>query len=210
MHRDGISRFDVPINLLQLTKRFIMQKLSYLLVALLGVSMLFLTSCEKDPDPVNEEEVITTLTMTWTPDGGGTPIVFQFRDVDGEGGMDPVLTTAPLAANTTYNVSLELLNETEDPAEDITEEVEEEGAEHQFFFAVTQGINLTFSYLDTDTNGAPIGLETQMNTGDASTGALQVTLRHEPDKGAAGVAQGDITNAGGETDIQVEFDLVIQ
>ena len=69
-----------------------------------------------------------------------------------------------------------------------------------------RGHHTDLSYADTDANGAPIGLETTMTTGDAATGKLQVTLRHEPDKGATGVAQGDITNAGGETDIQVEFD----
>ena len=178
-------------------------------VFLLSTTLL-ISSCGKDPDPVNEEEVITTLTMTWTPQGSGSPVVFQFRDPDGEGGNAPTITSGALAANTTYSVSLELLNETETPAEDITEEILDEGTEHQFFFGLTEGITLTFSYADTDANGAPIGLETTMTTGDAATGKLQVTLRHEPDKGATGVAQGDITNAGGETDIQVEFDLVIQ
>jgi hypothetical protein len=37
-----------------------------------------------------------------------------------------------------------------------------------------------------------------------------VTLRHEPDKGAAGVSGGDITNAGGDTDIEVTFPVVIE
>lgn len=176
---------------------------------LLGFTLL-VSSCGKDPDPVNEEEVITTLTMTWTPEGSGSPVVFQFRDPDGEGGNAPTVTSGPLAANTTYTVSLELLNETETPAENKTQEIRDEGTEHQFFFATTQGITLSFSYDDTDANGAPIGLETTMLTGAAATGKLQVTLRHDLNKGAAGVAQGDITNAGGETDIQVEFDLVIQ
>lgn len=178
--------------------------------AFLLSSALLISSCGKDPDPVNEEEVITTLTMTWTPEGSGSPVVFQFRDPDGEGGNAPVISSGPLVANTIYTVSMELLNETETPAEDLTQEILDEGTEHQFFFATTQGITLSFSYDDTDANGAPIGLETTMTTGDAATGKLQVTLRHDLDKGATGVAQGDITNAGGETDIQVEFDLVIQ
>jgi len=37
-----------------------------------------------------------------------------------------------------------------------------------------------------------------------------VTLRHQPDKGAIGVSDGDITNAGGETDIEVLFDVIIE
>ena len=47
-------------------------------------------------------------------------------------------------------------------------------------------------------------------TGAASVGTLKVTLRHEPNKSAAGVVGGDITNAGGETDIEVEFPIVIE
>lgn len=181
-----------------------------ILPAFLVTFAVLISGCGKDPDPVNEEEVITTLTMTWTPQGSGLPVVFQFRDPDGEGGNAPTVASGPLAANTTYTVSLELLNETKTPAEDITQEVRDEGTEHQFFFATTTGITLSFSYDDTDVNGAPIGLETTMTTGDVASGKLQVTLRHDLDKGAAGVAQGDITNAGGETDVQVEFDLIIQ
>ncbi len=185
--------------------------LKHLLLPVLFLSLaLLVTSCEKDPVPVNEEEVITTLTMTWTPQGSGAPVLFQFRDADGEGGNAPVITSDTLMANTTYTVSMKLLNETESPAGDISSEIVDEGTEHQFFFATTQGITLSFSYDDTDANGAPIGLETTMLTGGAGTGKLQVTLRHDLDKGAVGVAQGDITNAGGDTDIQIEFDLVIQ
>ncbi len=166
--------------------------------------------CKKDADPVNEEELITTLTMTWTPVGGGAPVIFQFKDLDGEGGNAPVITSAPLAANTTYGVSIVALNESVSPAEDITEEIEEEGTKHQFFFATSAGVNLSFSYQDSDINGAPIGLVTNMLTGAVSSGTLQVTLRHDLNKGAAGVPQGDITNAGGDTDIEVEFDIVTQ
>ena len=37
-----------------------------------------------------------------------------------------------------------------------------------------------------------------------------MTLRHEPAKDASGVAAGDITNAGGETDIEVTFDVTVE
>ena len=40
------------------------------------------------------------------PQGGGSPVVFQFRDPDGEGGNAPTITSGALAANTTYSVSL--------------------------------------------------------------------------------------------------------
>jgi hypothetical protein len=41
-------------------------------------------------------------------------------------------------------------------------------------------------------------------------GSLEIVLRHQPDKDASGVDQGEIENAGGETDVQVEFPLSIE
>ena len=37
-----------------------------------------------------------------------------------------------------------------------------------------------------------------------------IILRHEPDKAAADVNTGDITNADGSTDVQVTFNIVIE
>lgn len=179
------------------------------ILALLLFSIVIVTSCSNDddnPDPVNEEEVITTLTATLTPVGGGTAITMRSQDLDGDGPNAPVLfVSGDLVAGTTYNGTIEVLNETETPAEDITEEIEEEDDEHQFFFAATNGI-ATFAYSDMDGDGNPIGLEFTLTTaGAAGTGDITITLRHEPDKDAAGVSDGDITNAGGETDISVTF-----
>jgi hypothetical protein len=107
-------------------------------------------------------------------------------------------------------VEITVADESKTPAEDITEEILEEADEHQFFFRVTEGITLTFSYEDQDKNGNPLGLKTKMITSQPSLGTLRVTLRHEPNKTATGVAMGMIDNAGGETDIEVDFDFVVQ
>ncbi|MDP6908081.1 MAG: type 1 periplasmic binding fold superfamily protein [Flavobacteriales bacterium] len=174
------------------------------------IAVVSLTSCEKeDPDIPNEEELITTLVYTLTPQGGGTAVEFRFTDLDGDGGNAPVIANATLASNSVYDGVVTLSNESGTPAEDITEEVEEEDEEHQLFFTVTDA-NATVAYTDTDADGNPIGLATTVTTTGASSGTLMVTLRHEPDKGAAGVAAGDVTNAGGETDIEVTFDMTIQ
>ncbi|GJM31042.1 MAG: hypothetical protein DHS20C18_00430 [Saprospiraceae bacterium] len=176
-----------------------------------GVSFLVFSGCKKD-DPVqeNEEELITTLSLVLTPDGGGTPAAFVFRDLDGDGGNTPIITADKLAANTTYTGEISLLNEAANPSEDIAAEVKAESLEHQFFFATTTGLNISFAYNDQDDNGNPLGLSIKLLTGDTSTGALRVTLRHEPDKDASGVANGDLTNAGGETDIEVDFTVEIE
>lgn len=181
-----------------------------LLFLALAFSAVFVSACDPDDPIVNEEELITTLRMTLTPAGGGTPVVLSFVDLDGDGGNAPVITGGTLAANTTYTGALTILNESETPVEDITEEIETEDDEHQFFFTTSAGLNLTVSYADQDGNNNPVGLATSAAAGAASTGTLTVTLRHEPNKTAAGVKEGDITNAGGETDIEVVFPVTIQ
>lgn len=179
------------------------------LALLLSIVLVTMLSCEKEPVIPNEEELITTVTFTLTPQGGGEDVVLFFEDLDGDGGDDPTITTENLAANTTYTGSLLLESTVEGETENISEEVAEEDLEHQFFFATTVS-GLTVTYSDMDPEGNPIGLATEVVTGEAGSGMLTVTLRHEPNKSASGVAGGDITNAGGETDIEVEFAVVVE
>lgn len=178
------------------------------LIALLVIPVLFSTSCSNDDAPVNEEEVITTVRTTLT--GGGQVITLTSRDLDGDGPNVPVVTVSGnLVAGTTYTGSTEFLNELESPAEDITVEVEEEGADHQVFYQLPSSIG-TVTYTDTDANGRPIGLNFTLVAGTSgSTGTLTVTLRHLPNKTETGVATGDITNAGGNTDAAVTFSVAV-
>ena len=187
-------------------------KISYFLsfAALLALPLL-LTSCDKD-DPIipNEEELITTVIYTLNPgDVDNSSVTLSFVDLDGDGDMAPTIIGGTLTANTVYSGSLELLNEAGSPVEDITEEVQAEGDEHQFFFQSTVD-GLIISYSDQDGDGNPVGLKTIITTGAAASGNLTIILRHEPVKDAAGVSAGDITNAQGETDIQVTFPIDVQ
>lgn len=182
------------------------QKIAFLLVA---SGVVLFNACKDDPTPPNEEELITTLTYTLTPAGGGTPVVLSFKDLDGDGGNAPVITGGTLTAGVTYNGELNLLNESESPSESITEEIEEEDEAHQFFFAAT-GITLTVTYDDADADGNPVGLKSKVVAGGAGSGTLKITLRHEPNKAGSGVKEGNIANAGGETDIEVDFPVTIQ
>jgi hypothetical protein len=183
-----------------------MKKLRILTIA--TVAIISLNSCSNDDKPVNEEEVITTVTTTLT--GGGQVITLTSRDLDGDGPNAPVITVSGnLTANTSYMGSTTFLNETETPAENITTEILDEGVEHQIFYQAPSALG-TFTYNDTDANGKPIGLQFTLLTGNAGTGNVTVTLRHEPNKSAAGVAAGDITNAGGSTDAVVTYPVVVQ
>lgn len=181
-------------------------------IAGIFILLLGFSSCKKEKaDPVipNEPEVITTLKYTLTPNDGGDAVVLSFLDLDGDGGDAPIITGGTLDANKTYSGALVLLNEQETPAGNTTEEIQEEHNVHQFFFQTTIA-GLTVAYDDVDDNGHPVGLQSTLTTTGAGNGTLTVTLRHEPDKYASGVPEGDITNAGGETDIEVTFDVTVE
>lgn len=183
------------------------------ILALALVSITTFSSCSSDDDKatlVNEEEVITTINATFTPQGGGTPIVLLSRDLDGDGPNAPIVTASGnFTAGAVYNGTVTFLNELTNPAEDITAEIKEEGDEHQIFFQQT-GLG-TFAYNDKDVNNRPIGLNFVYTAAPApTTGTLSIVLIHEPNKAGEGVSQGIITNAGGATDAQVTFNVTVQ
>jgi hypothetical protein len=179
------------------------------ILALALLAVFTFSSCNNDdPEVVNEEEVITTVTTTLT--AGNSVITLTSRDLDGDGPNAPVVTASgDLKINTTYNGSTIFLNETVTPADDITAEVKEEGDDHQLFYQTPAAVG-TFTYVDADKNGKPIGLTFTLKTGaTATTGNITVVLRHLPAKSASGVASGDITNAGGATDASVTFPVKV-
>lgn len=181
------------------------------------IAMLSFSSCSNDDDdntPVNEEELITTVTAVYTPQGGGTAVTLKFKDMDGDGAAAPVVTVSgPFAKNTTYNGVVTFLNETESPAEDITLEIVSEGDEHQLFYQKTGTLN-AFTYgtapSNFDVNGKVIGLQSVFTTTAEAAGNLTITLIHEPNKSGTNVAAGDITNAAGSTDAKVTFPVTVQ
>ena len=177
------------------------KSISELLFALLIISTLITACGEENPPPVNEEELITTLTLTFTDSANTANVITAtFRDTDGDGGTAPTqFDTIRLEAGKTYFTEITLLDESKTPAENISEEVLEEANDHHFFFHAT-GANLTVTYEDLDTNSPPlpVGLSTKWVTGSASNGTTQVILKHQPE-----VKNG--TETPGETDVDVTF-----
>ena len=187
-----------------------MKTIKFLFALLLSTT--FLTSCSSDDDNptiVNEEEVITTVRFTLTPIGTGDTVVFQSQDLDGDGPDAPVNTVmGTITESTQYNGSVQFLNELDSPAEDITIEVLEEDDEHQVFYGISGTSGSAVTYTDMDADGNPIGVSVDFSSGATGTNNfLTITLKHEPNKSAEGVSDGDITNAGGETDIEVTFNF---
>jgi len=183
-------------------------------VLVLASIIILAASCssnDDDPEVVNEEELITTVSVTLTSTTNADDVVTLKRvDLDGDGPEEPDVTVSGnLTANTTYTGETKVLNETEDPAENVTEEVLEEGVDHQFFYQFENSLGST-TYSDTDENGNPIGIDFTLTTADAGDDVLTVTLRHQPNKGGDNVVEGDITNANGETDAQAVFNITIE
>ncbi|MEN0066367.1 MAG: hypothetical protein AAGA48_29800, partial [Myxococcota bacterium] len=77
-----------------------------------------------------ENEVITTLTLAFTPASGGAAIMFEATDPDNTG--DVMIDDVTLSDAEDYTLDVSFFNDLED--EDITEEIEEEDDEHQVFF----------------------------------------------------------------------------
>lgn len=185
-------------------------KMNKLLV--LGLILFSLGSCKKDDvapsDPEHEEELITTVRLAFVNKANASDsTVYNWQDEDHI--EDAVQDTISVLNGVDYKMYVWVLNE-ENPSdvENITEEVEEEAKEHQFFFsgtAVSMG-HLDISYNDQDGDGNPIGILNDVSVSGAMQDMqLKVTLRHEPNKEGTDVSDGDITNAGGETDVEVTF-----
>lgn len=159
-----------------------------------------------------EEELITTLAITLTPSGGGSPIIVRFRDLDGEGGNAPVVDVLAVTAGTDYNGTVQVLNETETPPENITEEVEEEAEAHQFFFETLGGFSAAVvEYADKESDyvsnsGAdhPVGIAFTLSVGNAQNGQFRVILSHFDEAPKDGVNRSD------ETDIDVSFEVLVR
>lgn len=210
-------------------------KKNLILVLLTIIFFITLTSCLKKNNlnanienpliPENENEIITTMKLTF--DNGTTKTSYIFKDPDGDGGLAGVYgnlsnslvlqsdSIINLLTNTTYSVSILLLDETKIITDTISNSVLNEGADHMFFFnslnpsgnpysVYLTGSMTTVTYLDLDANLRGIGLSTKWQTPSMpmSKSPLFITLKHQP-----GVKNG--TFAPGDTDIEIPFKLKI-
>lgn len=198
------------------------------LLAFLFTGALFFISCSSDddnPDPVNEEELITKVTLILEAEGLET-VTMEYSDESGLGhdhddegeeeddhdhdGLEGVVS-GPLKPNTTYTGSIALLNESASPAENVTEEIEKEADEHQFFYQAIGELDIDPNYLDKESDylsndsSNPVGLKFSLTTGTEGHGDLRVVLRHQPKKPNTG-----LEDAGGETDMDISFHVHIE
>lgn len=152
--------------------------------------------------PPNEEELITTIVLTFTDTMGlTTPFTVTFADPDGDGGNAPTThEVINLDSNKYYNVSIQFLDQSKTPAEDITQEVVAEADEHLICYNLS-GTNLSVTRSDSD-GTYELGVLSFWSTGLPSSGTVTVVLKHQPGikDGSCGI---------GDTDVEVVFDVVI-
>lgn len=198
-------------------------KKSMRLILILFFLQIAMQCTPNDPKREDVPELITSVSLKFTPSGGGTPIVVSATDPDGEGVAD-LTADGPieLVAGTTYTMEISLINgllEASEAGYDISEEVAEEGEEHMFFFSWTGSIfsapggngnidNRTdpVQYQDLDGAGRPLGLITTWTAAsNAEQGTLRIALKHQPE------TKTDTSGFSvGETDVDIVFDVVIQ
>ena len=169
----------------------------------------------------------TSLYLDFTPQSGGETLSFAWSDPENDG--SPSIDSIVLADGETYDVSVEVWNELEDPAEEVTPEIAEYDDEHQFFFTgdAVQGpatgentsAIVEHGYADTDGNGDPVGIDNTFASLATGSGSMTVTLRHLPPEGrtatktsgmADEVATGGLDSIAGDNDIQVEFPVTVE
>lgn len=198
------------------------------LAAIIGMSF---TACKKDKKedpapqqpapPANEAELITTMKITLRDTATQTITTYVFSDLDGAGGNPATFgnsgadSVINITANHVYEATILLLDQTKTPADTISNEVEEEGADHMFFFnsiaptgtpynTYLSGSMTNIKYLDLDANNRGIGLSTLWTAPSMmmAKSPLTIELKHQPN-----VKDGSY--APGETDIQVGFKLKV-
>ena len=211
----------MKLNFIQINRNLIPGTVFTL--ALSAGSLIFSACSSDDPQKEDVPELITTVTLTFTPEGGGDAVVVAAVDPDGTG-VQSLQTSGPisLARDKSYTLELALVNtlaKPTDPEYDITAEVEEEGDEHMFFYSWTNNVFANpagngnvdnradaVRYEDKDGNGLPIGLHTAWTSATAAaSGKFQVLLKHQP-----GLKSANSTSADGEDDLNVTFDIEIK
>lgn len=183
------------------------------LILCLFIASLTLASCSDEvdnPKPVNETEVISDVTLTFTnTDGEATTYTYTDPKYRNNDYLEPTIT---LQSGKTYDVAANFYDKSDpDKVVDKTTEIIEEKDDHFVEFRFS-GANIALTRTDgdetTDSNGIKIGLFSKWTAGNPAEGTVQETLIHQPESKDTSNPNGNHT--GGETDAQVTYDLVIQ
>jgi hypothetical protein len=174
-------------------------------VPVLGLLALGVSACgDSTTGPGGEQELITRVTLTLVPTGGGATLTAYIDDPDGLGPLPPSAQVGSLdmVAGGTYTGTILFENRLVTPPEDITEEVEEEAEEHGIIYTVGGTTGTTVTINDTDADGKFLGLDYTVTAGATpGAGTLRVVLCHYDDAPKPMTA----SSCAGDTDIDLTF-----
>ena len=166
-------------------------------IALLSLLLIF-SYCSKSDDPVevNETETFTRVVLKV----GGDTYTYNVGS--------PALEIK-LALGEVYGTSIEFYDASDpNDVENMTLEVIEEADEHFIFYEVS-GVGLEITSASDDIIGAEskgINVNTDWSTLNSGSGTLRVSLIHQPTS-VSGTTRASL---GGETDIEVDWPIVVE
>ena len=188
------------LNFMKTTKLFIM--------AIFCLTLI--TSCKDDDDnqePVNELELITNVTLTFTNTANSGDVVIMSNVApDGQEGAFTNSVNGTFTAGQSYFLDLNITNESDpsDVDDVLNNDIIPEGDEHFFKYNNTLGIGMVRDASDlAGANGTRLGVSTTWITAAAGSGNLQIILVHEPDSADDSNQFGSTT--GGEEDFNITF-----
>jgi hypothetical protein len=174
------------------------------ITSILLVFILILMSCKKDHVHSHDHDTITVFKYSLTaPDGSVAE--FKFEDYDGDGGNPGLISVSNIKSNTLYSGRVSVFVGDSLNLENITSEIQSEGVDHEFFYSFTGTSAPSIIKTDVDANNNPLGINTTFNTSGIGTFPLTIILRHKPTKPNTG-----LQSAGGDTDVEVNFNVVVQ
>jgi hypothetical protein len=197
-----------------------MNMFSKLPLYLLILLTLGFASCESnDPSEENDGEVITDVTLKFQELNASNALVgsvLSFKASDPQGievGKTPTVQSISLTKGKKYQMTIEVTNSIKN--EDITQEILAEAAEHQFFFLGPVFDSNIFSIQYADAGGIALGLKNTVTVSSSpgtNNSSMRVVLRHDLNKSFAGASNPNFSNfvqAGGETDLDITFPVIL-
>lgn len=192
-----------------------------------AVLMIGLVGCTGQGTVPPEERLFDTMDLVFTAVDDGETVRATWNDPVGT--PLPTSEEAFLSADTSWDLTVEMRNERENPPFDAGAAIAAEGFDYQLFFTGTAvegpatGTNgfavLTHSYADTDVRGLPLGLQNRFDVRSPGRGLLMIRVQHFPrDNGsitkedgfAELVATEGIDALPGVGEADVEFTITVQ
>lgn len=148
---------------------------------------LIINGCKKESDPAappaeDEHAPPTTMIVVLKAAGSTDSTTSLVRDTSVVKGKPRIVDTLRVTPGKSYSGYITLIDESQTPAFDATQEIIDDQINHLFVFTPLGGMNgrIAVTNLNKDTKGFDFGLTftlTPSGTGAAS-GTLQIKLRH--------------------------------